>query len=310
MTNSYEPNSSSYREIAEFRSWDLLVHGGNYGLNLEQRSDQPLTKLRRVLPTASFLGTHREEEEFTKIVIDHKNCIQTIFARSFNPDFRDFLQRQGINSQSVLLDISSLELDLILHLLNFFYRFVDGELYALYAAPQDYEKIHETETRVGQINQPPGYVSLRLEQGGSCPRVIITGFDKDRALWFFDAYSRWQPQDCYALIGDPAHVENGTQIAVAANSWIQDIPVVNVLRCDSLDPAATKNILKGLYDRYKRLDVVPLGPKPMVLGMVQFYFSLPGEERNNIRILYDFPRGHRRRTKGIDKLYLINCLAE
>ena len=140
--------------------------------------------------------------------------------------------------------------------------------------------------------------------------MIIAGFDKDRALWFFDAYSRWQPQDRYALIGDPAHIKGGTKTASDANEWIEDIPKNNVKRGDSLNPSATRKILKGLYDRHGRLDIVPLGPKPMVLGMVQFYFSLPEEERNNIRILYDFPRGYRRRTKGIDKLYLINCLAK
>ena len=310
MMNIYKPDSSSYKDIAESQHWSLVIHGGSYGLNLEQRSEQPLAKLRKALPTASFLGARREDEDFARIILEYKNSTETIFARSFSLAFQYFLKQCAINSKCVLLDISSLELDLILHLLNYFHRFSDGELYALYAAPKDYEKIHEPEPRIGQINQPPGYVSLRLRQSGSYPHVIIIGFDKDRALWFFEAYSRWQLKDCYALIGDPAHVKDGMEIASAANVWTKDIPKANVLRCHSLDPAATRNILKGLYDRYGRLDIVPLGPKPMVLGMVQFYFSLPEEERNNIRILYDFPRGHRRRTKGIDKLYLINCLAK
>ena len=46
----------------------------------------------------------------------------------------------------------------------------------------------------------------------------------------------------------------------------------------------------------------------MVLGMVQFYFALPEEDRNNIRILYDFPHARLSATKGINKLYLINCM--
>ena len=302
------PDESSYKEIARYRDWNLIIHGGSRALRVEQRSKLPLAELNKALPATSFLGAY--QKDFVQVVIDHKHSKRNIFARGFSPDFQTFLQKNKINCNTVLLDISSLEVDLILHLLNFFHRSGTSELHALYADPQKYRKIHKPEPRIGQINQPPGYVSLRLDDDSSHPHVIIAGFDKDRALWFFDAYSRWQLQDCYALIGEPAHVKYGTEIASAANKWIKDIPKNNVKRGNSLNPAATRKILKGLYDRHGRLDIVPLGPKPMVLGMVQFYFSLPEEERNNVRILYDFPRARSSRTKGIETLYLINCLAK
>ena len=264
-----------------------------------------MTALAKRLPRAAFLGVRRENKD--KIILEHGKARRTIPVLSFIPGLQAFLGERNINAGHVLLDITTLEMDVMLHLLQLFHNAANHGLHALYAAPESYTKVYRSAPRVGHIDQPPGYVSLRIDDDINHPHVVIVGFDGGRARWFFDSYSRWNKAYRYALIGDPAHMDDGTNKARKANEWIDDIPASNLLIADSLEPEETKNALADLYTRYGRLDIIPLGPKSMVLGMVLFYFSLPEAERNNIRILYDFPLALRSRTKGIGDIYLIDC---
>ena len=305
MTKTYTPIESSYQNIAELQAWNLVVHGGERSLKVEQRGRLTMAGLGKRLPTTTFLGVHRENKD--NIVLEQAKARKTISVLSFTPNFQAFLAEHKITTSYVLLDITTLEMDVMLHLLHFFHNTEHQSLHALYAAPNTYTKVYRSIPRVGQIGQPPGYVSLRVDDDIDYPHIVIVGFDGGRARWFFDSYSRWNKAYRYALIGDPAHMDDGTNKARKANEWIDDIPPSNLLLVNSLEPEETKNALVDLYSRYGRLDIIPLGPKSMVLGMVLFYFSLPEAERNNIRILYDFPYALRSRTSGIGDIYLIDC---
>ena len=208
----------------------------------------------------------------------------------------------------MLMDITSLEFDAILHLQHFFDQLdYIHDLFALYTSPKEYHGRDKYQLRLNEIAQPPGYISLRMDELSSYPHVFMLGFDNGRALRFFDLFDEWKDHDKYAIIGDPPYVPNGVEKARKANSWIEVLKPEQVFAISGFEPLRVCEKLNELYQYKGRLDIIPLGPKLMLLCVTQFYFSLDEKERNNVRILYDFPQSTVGATSGIDKHYLFHC---
>ena len=141
------------------------------------------------------------------------------------------------------------------------------------------------------------------------PIFFILGFDTGRALRFFDQFDEWKDNEKYAIIVAPPYVPGGNTKAKDANPWIKELDPDHIFSIPGFEPHMVFEKLQELYQQEKRLDIIPLGPKLMLLGATHFYFSLDEEERNNVRILYDFPQSSAGITSGIDKHYLFDCNA-
>lgn len=206
------------------------------------------------------------------------------------------------------MDITSLELDAILHLQYYFNQPGNVQnLFALYTSPQEYHGRDEYKLRLNEIAQPPGYISLRLDEASSYPHVFMLGFDNGRALRFFDLFDEWKDHDIYAIISDPSYVPDGAEKARIANSWIEDLKPEQIFAISGFEPLSVCEKLNELYRSKGRLDIIPVGPKLMLLCATRFYFSLDEKERNNVRILYDFPQSTAGVTSGVGNHYLFNC---
>ena len=209
---------------------------------------------------------------------------------------------------NVLMDITSLELDAILHIQHFFNQFSNVQnLYALYTSPKKYVDRDNYKLRLNEIAQLPGYISLRMDESSSYPHVFMLGFDNGRALRFFDLFDDWKDHEKYAIIIDPPYFPGGDKVAREANSWIEELMPEQIFTISGNEPLKVCEKLRELYQLKRRLDIIPLGPKLMLLGATRFYFSLAEEERNNVRILYDFPQSTTGATSGIDKHHLFPC---
>ncbi len=313
MLEEYEPVEQSYPKIAGLHPWSLLLTGGEE-TQIEPRCGETVTKISGHLPAnCQHICITRQPDRGMegKFLFGKKGKTEEASAQDFREGFEKITERalSGEDAINILMDITSLELDVILHLQNLFNqpRSSVQNLSALYSSPMQYTGRDQYKLRINEIAQPPGYISLRMDDSSSYPHVFILGFDKGRALRFLELFDEWRDHEKYAIIIDPSYMPDGAEIARKANSWIKELKPEQIFSIDRLEPHKLREKLKELYQSSNRLDIIPLGPKLMLLGMTQFYFSLAEAERNNIRILYDFPQPTADASTGISGHYLFNC---
>lgn len=213
----------------------------------------------------------------------------------------------------LLVDMNLMALDTLLYLLPALRGLSLGRLGCLYVTPADYN-FHEhalTDFTMHHIEQPKGYAALALDPDRQGARhLVFLGFDKARAWKFIDRYD-WKAEHLYVVIGDPPFVQDGVERArTAANPWLgefeRDHPG-HVLPLPATDPVAVAEFCRAQFQSASWLDIVPLGPKPMNLGILWFYFGLDEKDRGRVRLLYDFPIQHAPRSSSVSRVYFYDC---
>ena len=310
ILKKYDQTEQSYREIAGLRRWDLILTGNLEIQSTESRCNQPIKKIFQHLPEdCHHAKIYRNSDKGVggKFVFVADGETEEVSAQGFRKKLHKIMASFGKQPISVLMNVTSLELDSIIHIQDFFYQTNRSrDLFAMYTSPARYEGRDNYQLRLNEIAQPPGHISLHMDGFGHCPHVFILGFDKGRALRYFAQYDEWRDSEKYAVIVDPPYVQGGADEAKKANPWIQILQDEHVFHISALEPFRLCEKLQTLYDDEKRLDIIPLGPKLMFLGATRFYFSLPEEERNNVRILYDFPQASSGDTSAMGEHYLLN----
>lgn len=312
MLEPYDPIEQSYRKIVEFRPWNLLLTGNQETLQAEDRCGKTIRKLSRHLSANhQHVRIARQPDKGAngRFIFERDGKTEEASAQDFHGGFEKIAERAlSQRPANVLMDITSLELDAILHIQHFFNQFQNNiNLYALYTSPKEYHGRDDYKLRLNEIAQPPGYISLRMDEPSSYPHVFLLGFDKGRALRFLDLFDDWKDHEKYAIISDPPYFPNGNKVAREANSWIEELRPEQIFPISGFEPLKVCEKLRELYQLKRRLDIIPLGPKLMLLGATRFYFSLDEEERNNVRILYDFPQSTTGTTSGVLRHYLFPC---
>ena len=310
IPKQYNQTDQSYREIAGLRRWDLMLTGNLEIQSTEPRCNQPIREIcQHLSENCQHARIFRNPDKGAdgKFVFEIGEEREEISAQGFRKKFEKIIAPLGEQPISVLMNVTSLELDAIIHIQDFFHQSNRSRnLFAMYTSPAQYVGRDNYKLRLNEIAQPPGHVSLRMDGFGHCPHVFILGFDKGRALRFFAQYDEWRDSEKYAVIVNPPYVEDGANEAKKANRWIEDLQDEHVFHVSALEPFRLCEKLQTLYNHEKRLDIIPLGPKLMFLGATRFYFSLSEEERNNVRILYDFPQASSGDTSAIGEHYLLN----
>ena len=312
MLEPYDPVEQSYRKIVEFRPWNLLLTGNQKTLQVEDRCGKTIGELSRHLSANhQHVRIARQPDKGAngRFIFERDGKTEEASAQDFHGGFGKIAEQALSKSPvNVLMDITSLELDAILHIQHFFNQFKNNiKLYALYTSPKEYHGRDDYKLRLNEIAQPPGYISLRMDESSSYPHVFLLGFDNGRALRFLDLFDDWKDHEKYAIISDPPYFPNGNKVAREANSWIEELMPEQIFPISGFEPLKVCEKLRELYQLKRRLDIIPLGPKLMLLGATRFYFSLDEEERNNVRILYDFPQSTTGTTSGVLRHYLFPC---
>ncbi len=312
MLEIYEPVYQSYLKIAGLHPWNLLLTGSQE-TEAEPRCRETIEKISiHLTANCQHIRIARQPGKGMagKFLFSGTGKAEEASAQDFYKGFEKITEQVlGENAVSVLMDITSLELDTILHLQNLFSQLTNVQnLFALYSSPEKYINRDQYKLRLNEIAQPPGYISLRMDNSSSYPHVFILGFDEGRALRFLELFDEWKDHEKYAIIIDPSYMPDGATEAKKANSWIKDLKDDQIFPISGFEPLKICEKLKELYRSKNRLDIIPLGPKLMLLGATRFYFSLDETERNQVRILYDFPQTTAGDSEGISKHYLFNCL--
>lgn len=224
---------------------------------------------------------------------------------------------QHAGGKHLLLDMTSLSGSCLFQLHRAAAEAGSIRLSYLYTSPERYPQVDTPDeippvvTR--SIKQPYGYRSFAQEHlpGRRRKHVIVLGFDRHRPNKFIEHY-QWPLQQVHVLLGSPAYVEGGTEQAMLSlGSVFEDIKRLGHVH--EVDPkrlwsddvgAGVVDVLKSLDSDGSSLDIVPLGPKPTLLGCIVYWHGLSVEQQEETRFLYDFPVSRQIRTSGIGVSWL------
>lgn len=144
MLEQYDPvEEESYRKIAESHPWSLLLTGNQETLKAEPRCGKTIEKLSRYLPTNHQhvkIARQLDKGADGRFIFDRDGKTEEASAQDFHGGFEKIVE-QPLSQRpvNVLMDITSLELDAILHIQHFFNQFKNNiKLYALYTSPNEY----------------------------------------------------------------------------------------------------------------------------------------------------------------------------
>ncbi|WP_150112333.1 hypothetical protein [Ferrovum myxofaciens] len=216
--------------------------------------------------------------------------------------------------ESILLDTTHLSFDTLLYLLPALRDCQPASLACLYVAPTNFDEIQTDSLEVQNtlpIGQPRGYVALTTEETRpNSQHMILLGFDRGRAWKFIQRYD-WDEAHLHLLLGDPPFVDGGDQIALeSCQPWLESFrkrSPDHIHRLDARDPEMVQAFLKLRLEESHWLDIVPLGPKPMLLGVLWFYFGLSERDQARVRLLYDFSEQRARRCNGVQMVHFWSC---
>jgi len=306
ITQEFNNSTSDWQSLLDQQSWNVLIYGGAVS-NKEDRCKKVLEQFSK-LPDCIKIGINRKSKRHYDYQFHCNGSeIDCEGPLQFTQQLDQVLPEKPLN---IVLDLTSMDLDIILNIVPCLIDKRVDNLFGLYLVPASYGKKPEDRLELLEIAQPRGYVTFHPSfsiRNSTTAHYLLLGFDKGRAEYFFKEKYDWDMQYIHAIIGDPPYFNNGVEIAESANPWIKHIPQKNVHRVDARYP---DNIRQFFIDRFNTdsvFDVVPQGPKPMLLGFLLFYLSLKPADQMRIRILYDFPSPREGCTEGIAHGYWYNC---
>jgi hypothetical protein len=289
--------------------WDWLIHSSRAIEEIEERAKWAsfFWKSDRVLGIDRANSRSPHKFKLNTICTTDEKYSNVSWA-DLDAAVGDFIKP----GQKVLLDMCLLGFDTVLYLLPALKKLELSSLGILYLCPNRYEfpKDPITDLLLHPINQPKGYLAsfARVADEGACLHLIILGFDPARA-WKFINERAWKLENVHIVIGDPPFVKEGVEKAIAAaEPWFKQFELshpTHIHRVAAENPSHLELLCKKLLEKNpgKWLDIVPIGPKPMNLGVLAFYFSLNELQQTKVRLLYDFPTQQAPRSIGIGKIY-------
>lgn len=302
------PSATAGAAIGALGPWDWLIVSGEHEsearthwsrTNLES---VPLLTLRRTRPAIPHHFTLGHNEQDSSDLAWSR--LGAALAEYIHP------------GQRVLVDMSHLGFERLLYLLPALAEAAPGRMGCLYVAPQSYAPITRAQPgasllRAYPIEQPKGYIALSSDTTRPGARhIVVLGFEKGRPGKFIDKYD-WDQRHLHLIYGDPAFVDNGEKDALAScDPWFDDFIMSHPEHVDRVDARAADELARWLATQLAEarwLDIVPLGPKPLCLGVIWFYLGLPEADRARVRLLYDFPEPTAPRSTDVGPVLFYDC---
>jgi hypothetical protein len=280
--------------------WDLLIRGGASASQREHRCGRAPYELGQV-PTVSISRHQTGDSDYLEV--DTGGGAEKVHFSELGEALANILT---CNCQHVLCDVTSIEVDVLLLLMPLLANCRMKNLTALFLSPAGYAERGPRLSRWSTPRQPPGYVTLRTAVAAEplTEHYVLLGFDEGRVNRIIGAYD-WEGGQVHAILGDPPYFPSGDSRAYDANKdWLEDDPRPCLHRIPAAEPFAVKAYLHRRFQPGLVIDILPFGPKPMVLGALLFYFSLAESDRERVRFLYDFPEYRQDHTTGVGRCFI------
>jgi len=320
----FAPDCIGLNELtAALGDFDVLIHGNELGANEQPHHIEPREKTlpeqaaRAGLETWFMRMGSKAEDRFD----DAKDrfALHRPGAGHYYPLWHELTLwlTQECAGKHLLIDLTTLSGSSIFQLHAAASRAQCVRLSYCYTTPELYPQVDRPDeippiiTR--SIKQPYGYRSFAQEQlrAGKRRHIIVLGFDRHRPNKFIEHY-QWPLDDVFALLGAPAYVTGGVEQAeLSLGSVFTELKRLNHIEVINPKLLHSHGGQTGIVDALELLcnsvasvDLVPLGPKPTLLGCIVYWHSLPEAARAQTRLLYDFPVSRQVRTEGVNVTWL------
>jgi len=210
ITTEFPAQSEDWQALLLQRPWNVFIYGGAQSCKEErcQTVFEYFSSLR-----IAAIGVNRQ---------DRRHYAYQLHTEASVKDYEGTIEfKQALDSTlpnealHILLDLTSLDLDIILNLLPSLLEKKPMSLFGLYLVPKTYGKDEGDRLKLLTIAQPRGYVSFLpgiSHRSQNAAHFILLGFDHGRAQYFINQYD-WDSQQIHALIGAPSYVPNGVEKA-------------------------------------------------------------------------------------------------
>lgn len=299
----FTPSQAS-QLLKEDCNWDWLISS-------TRDMDEPRASwCLDCLPDISHIKMCREKHDKPhRFIITHGETSHTVGWAELSNLLAQYIKP----SDTVLIDMTMLGFEAMLYLIPALSKLKPEKLQAIYTIPKDYTFTEDGDSHLDlqPIEQPKGYATLTGEvDRQESLHVLVLGFDRGRPWKFIEKYD-WDNKHMHLMLGDPPFVNKGAEYALAScEPWIDkftDKYQEHIHRIPAHDTVKVAQFLTSCLERSHWLDIVPLGPKPMLLGVLGFYLGLDDEVRSRVRILYDFPEQHQSRSRDVSGIWLFDC---
>ena len=304
----YEMNEVCYSNKTP-KSLDFLFITLN---NVEDRTKSALTELnkRDVKIVNLVIIDYSKQTEFINTYLNSINrcLIENVILlkadkQNYETNFIAIKQRVAIKDDymNIGIDISCLPIPQIFLLLKWLYRMERHKIIIYYTEPERYimnnglfESYFSTSGPV-TVREISGFSGITVKKDQN-ERVLlcILGFDNDLLPTVIQEAG---PQSIVAINGFPSFYPKFKDISLINNEKIlsgsefaskleKSSNLTNFVYVEADNPFDAFNVLEELKNKYDNncIDVVPLGSKPMALGVCLFAI-----ENKDIRVIFPFP---------------------
>lgn len=279
----------------------LITFVGTDYLGKDEERNGLVYKLSLENTVNSILIQHIQDFTYEIDIVKRDKSTKKVQWHQLQENIQKILKELDVSI--ILLDITDLDLETLIYILPEILKY---KVYITYILPGKYSSNNFTITPK-DIRQPKGYAVFLDEDTASSSHIIILGFDKLRAHKFIKQYD-WALNNLKQIAVTDNNSELRERIKEANSFSDQSVSSIHYQEVKLLAYDDIVNIIEKELEEKKIIDIVPLGPKPILLHILLYYFKNQDRLQNRIRILYDYPKKSKNRTEGIQKICMLEVI--
>jgi hypothetical protein len=279
----------------------LILIKGNH-------NDARCTYFQKKLITGSEIISVVFDNENFELKLHHEGKLNISNLVETDPVMKaDLLINEVLQSElSVVLDMTSMSTEVLFILIKAFYDARYDDFTVVYVQPQDYIRNKNDKIlpefllskELDPISAIPGF--LRLPDEDKQEKVLVfIGFEGGRFQELCEHILSDGKIDVIPILPMPSFKAGWHMLGIYLNlDTLKSNDILsNLKRVTAWDPFFALDVLEEQYlinDDTSQIIVAPLGTKPHTLASVLF-----AVKHESVRIMYDHPRVHDKRTEGI-----------
>lgn len=288
------------------KNWDICLLGKPFDVRGEL-AHQLLSKCS----TFKYEITY-ESTEFEFIIVDKDtNTVEKFYTHNLDVFFENF------STKKIIIDATSFDIAVLACLCKSLKNYVDNTLDIFYIEPEDYDVIRtfsEDDFNPNLSNSTLGFeeaaipeLTKPIESDEHNFFVFLMGYEGHRLSNAFEKLD-YNLQKYQFIFGVPSFVYSWEHIPFSTQAHILLEKNENshdyITYCGANNLIGTYRLLEDLKvrNRMENLFLIPLGTKLMGLAAIQFLCNNP-----DTYILYDYPNKVEGRSKGCQKIHLVEA---
>lgn len=283
-----------------FSKWRIAFIG-------EQIDDRTAVSTKFCQEQANVTITISYNPNSAEVLVNNKEKV-------FVDNFPEYIKAQFGLSQNIIIDSTSINVAVLLILIQSLYDSGTTKVDVLYLQPKHYKNTDKSkwERRSFDLSkQFDGFIGIPgqlLYLGRRDNVVFLCGYESDRIERSFEELNIDENR-VYLIFGTPPYEAGWDMNSFSSHLGIMGQKGIhsNIYFCGAANPYSVMDKLELIYSGLspdEKMFIVPVGTKPMAIGACAFKVSK--KDPGRISVLYDHPHVSKGRSKDIAMWNLYN----